>query len=89
MQRLATGPRDKRPEFESQLKTFLSPVRTATEDHPTSYAMPHEVSWLVVKRLMGKVDHSPQVSEEINNTWIYTSTSPYAFIANFTLSHKI
>jgi hypothetical protein len=35
---------------------------------------------LEVKRLGPEVDHSPQTSTEIKNTWISTSTPPYVFM---------
>jgi hypothetical protein len=34
-----------------------------------------------VKRPGGEVDHSPPTSAEVKETWIYTSTPPYAFMA--------
>jgi hypothetical protein len=34
-----------------------------------------------VKRLGREADHSPPASAEVKNTWIYTSTHPYSFMA--------
>jgi hypothetical protein len=34
-----------------------------------------------VKRPGSEADHSPQTIAEVNNTWIYTSTPPYAFMS--------
>jgi hypothetical protein len=34
-----------------------------------------------IKRPGREADYSPQTSAEVKNTWIYTSTPPYAFIA--------
>jgi hypothetical protein len=34
-----------------------------------------------VKRLWGEADHSPPASAEVKKIWIYTSTPPYAFMA--------
>jgi hypothetical protein len=34
-----------------------------------------------VKRQGREADHSPPTSAEVKNTWIYTSTPPYAFMA--------
>jgi hypothetical protein len=34
-----------------------------------------------VKRPGREADHSPPTSVEIKNTWVYTSTPPYAFMA--------
>jgi hypothetical protein len=34
-----------------------------------------------VKRQGREADQSPPTSAELKNTWIYTSTSPYAFMA--------
>jgi hypothetical protein len=36
-----------------------------------------------VKRLWREADHSPPTSAEVKKTCIYTSTSPYAFIAYY------
>jgi hypothetical protein len=34
-----------------------------------------------VKLLGREVDHSPPTDAEVKKTWIYTPTSPYAFMA--------
>jgi hypothetical protein len=34
-----------------------------------------------VKRPGREADHSPLASAEVKNTWIYTFTPPYAFMA--------
>jgi hypothetical protein len=34
-----------------------------------------------VKRSGRETDHSPSNSAEVNKTWIYTFTPPYAFMA--------
>jgi hypothetical protein len=34
-----------------------------------------------VKRPVREADHSPPTSAELKNTWIYTSTPPYVFMA--------
>jgi hypothetical protein len=34
-----------------------------------------------VKRPGREADHSPPTSAEVKKIWIYTSTSPYAFMA--------
>jgi hypothetical protein len=36
---------------------------------------------LGVKRPGHEADHSPPTSDEVKNTWIYTSTHPYSFTA--------
>jgi hypothetical protein len=33
-----------------------------------------------LKRLGRVADHSPPISAEVKNTWIYTFTSPYTFV---------
>jgi hypothetical protein len=33
-----------------------------------------------IKQLELKADHSPPISAEVKETWIYTSTPPFAFI---------
>jgi hypothetical protein len=37
--------------------------------------------FLRVKRQGREADHSPLASAEVNKMWIYTSTTPYAFMA--------
>jgi hypothetical protein len=39
-----------------------------------------------VKRPRCEADHSPATSAEVKNTWVYTSTLPYAFLAFHWLS---
>jgi hypothetical protein len=42
------------------------------------------VPWAIspgVKRPGREADHSPPTGAEVKNTWIYTSTPPYAFMA--------
>jgi hypothetical protein len=34
-----------------------------------------------IKRQRREADHSPPISAEVKKTWIYTSTPPYAFMA--------
>jgi hypothetical protein len=40
-----------------------------------------------VKRPRCEADQSPQTSVEVKNTWMYTSTPPYVFIAQWLLKH--
>jgi hypothetical protein len=42
-----------------------------------------------VKRMGCKSDHSPPTSAEAKNAWIYTSTSPYAFMATGTTNRLL
>jgi hypothetical protein len=45
------------------------------------------VQWIPVVSSQGvknpglEADHSPAVGAEVKNTWIYTSTPPYVFMA--------
>jgi hypothetical protein len=39
-----------------------------------------------VKQQEREADHSPPTSAEVKKTWIYTSTPPYAFMANCLIS---
>jgi hypothetical protein len=74
-------------EFKSWQGQECSPlqvIQTSSEVHPTSYTVgnwrffPREV-----KRPGRETDHSPP-SAEVKKMWIYISTPPYIFMANFT-----
>jgi hypothetical protein len=39
-----------------------------------------------VKRQRREADHSPPTSAEVKKTWIFTSTPPYAFMAQCLIS---
>jgi hypothetical protein len=41
----------------------------------------------VVKRQGREADHSPATSAEVKKIWIYTSTPPYAFMAQCLVKH--
>jgi hypothetical protein len=43
--------------------------------------MGKEGSFPGIKRPGREADHSPQSSAEVNNTWSYTSTHQYVFMA--------
>jgi hypothetical protein len=49
--------------------------------HPASYPMGTKVSFLGVKRPGREADQSPPSSAEVKNTWGYTSTPQYVFMA--------
>jgi hypothetical protein len=49
--------------------------------HPTSYTMGTGGSFPGVKRPGREADHSPPTSAAVKEMWIYTSTTPYAFMA--------
>jgi len=51
------------------------------EAHPASYPMGTTESFLGVKQLGCKHDHSPPSSAEVKNVWSYTATPPYVFMA--------
>jgi hypothetical protein len=61
---------------------FLYSVQTGSGALPASY--PNGYRGLFsrgVKPQGREADHSPHTSAEVKNTWIYTSTPPYAFMA--------
>jgi hypothetical protein len=58
----------------------LHVVQTGCGAHPSPYPMGTGGFSPGVKRPGREADHSPP-STEVNNTWIYTSTPPYAFMA--------
>jgi hypothetical protein len=60
------------------LVVYLMSVGWTTEgsEFPASYPMGTEGSFPG-----GKADHSPPASVEVKKMWIYTSTTPYAFMA--------
>jgi hypothetical protein len=71
-------------EFESRYgKEFsvLHVVQTGSETHPASYPMVPGFLPPWVKWQGREADHSPPASAEVKNTWIYTATPPYAFMA--------
>jgi hypothetical protein len=55
--------------FSSSSRPALAPTQ------PPIYWVPG------AKRPGSEADHSPPTSAEVKNTWIYTSTPPYAFMA--------
>jgi hypothetical protein len=65
-----------------KFKITLHVVDTGSGAHPSSY--PIGTGGLFprgVKRPGRESDHSPPTSAEVKNTWIYTSTPPYVFMA--------
>jgi hypothetical protein len=61
--------------------SLLQVFQTGSEVHPTSYPRVLGALSQEVKRLGREADHSPPTSSEVKKMWIYTSTSPYAFMA--------
>jgi hypothetical protein len=61
--------------------TFLHVVQTGSGAHPASYIMGTGGSFPRGKVAGREADHSPPTSAEVNKTWIYTSTPPYALMA--------
>jgi hypothetical protein len=61
--------------------SLLHVVQIGSGAHPASYLMVAGALSPEVKRLGREADHSPPTSAEVKNTWIYTSTPPYAFMA--------
>jgi hypothetical protein len=62
--------------------SLLHVLQTDSVAHPASY-----IQWVPgalssgVKRSGREADHSPPTSAEIKKMWIYTSTTPYVFMA--------
>jgi hypothetical protein len=61
----------------------ITSSRLALGAHPVSYPIA-----TLVKRQGHKADHSASTSVEIKNTWIYTSTPPYTFMAYCLVKHR-
>jgi hypothetical protein len=59
----------------------LHVVKTGSRAHPTSYKMGTGALSSGVKRPVREADQSPPTSTEMKNTWIYTSTPPYVYVA--------
>jgi hypothetical protein len=61
--------------------------RLSTSSKPVLGPTPPPIQWVPgalspeVRRPGREADHSPPTSVEVKNTWIYTSTPPYAFMA--------
>jgi hypothetical protein len=60
--------------------SLLHVVQTGSGVHPTSYPMGTGALSPGVKRPGRESDHSP-TSAEVKKMWLYTSTSPCAFMA--------
>jgi hypothetical protein len=70
--------------FESQWEQDFSPlqvVHTGSGAHAAPYPMGTGALSPEVKRPERKGNHPPPPSAEVKNTWIYTSTPPYIFMA--------
>jgi hypothetical protein len=63
-------------------------VQTGSLVHSTSYTMGTAGSFPGVKRPGREADHSPPTSTEVKTMWIYTSTSPYAFMTQCLVKHR-
>jgi hypothetical protein len=64
----------------SKIFSFLV-VQTGSGAHPASYPMGTRGSFSGGKAPRREADHSPPASAEVKKMWIYTSTPPYAFMA--------
>jgi hypothetical protein len=66
-----------------RIKNFLF----SKSSRPALRSTQHSIQWvqgalsLAVKRPGREADHSPPASAEVKKLWIYTSTPPYAFMA--------
>jgi hypothetical protein len=79
VQQLATDWVAEGTDFESrkgQDFSLLHVVHTGSAAHPACYPMGTGASFS-----WGEADHSPPSSAEVENTMVYTSTSPYTFKA--------
>jgi hypothetical protein len=56
-------------------------MQTGSGTHPASYKLGMTALSPGVKRPVREADQSPPISVEIKNTWIYTLTPPYIFMA--------
>jgi hypothetical protein len=61
--------------------SLLHVVQTVSGVHPASYPMGIVAFFPGIKRTGREADYSSPTSAEVKKTWIYTSTSPYAFTA--------
>jgi hypothetical protein len=59
----------------------LHVVQTGSGAHPASYPMCTAGHYPGVKRPRCEAHHSAPTSAEVKNSWIYTSTPPYVFMA--------
>jgi hypothetical protein len=72
------------PKFESwkgQEYSLLHIVQTGSGFHSTPYRMGTGSLSLGVKQQGREADHSPPTSAKVKTMWIYTFTTPYAFMA--------
>jgi len=63
-------------------------VLTGSGAHPASYHMGTVSSYPAVKLPAREADSSPLSSTEAKNSWSYTSTPPYLFMAWYLVEHK-
>jgi hypothetical protein len=56
--------------------------------HPASYPMGTRDSFSGSKAARCEADHSPPSSAEVKNSWSYTSTPQYVFVAWFLVKHR-
>jgi hypothetical protein len=71
-------------QFDASQSLEFSPLHSLQTDsgiHPASHAMATECPFLSGRRLEHEAEHSAPISAEVENTWIYTSTPPYVFMA--------
>jgi hypothetical protein len=60
---------------------FSTSSRPVPGAHPASYPMDTMGSFHEIKLPGREADHLPSTSAEVKNTWIYTYTPPYSFMA--------
>jgi hypothetical protein len=86
---VATGWATEGSEFETrygQEFSLLHVVQTGSGVHPTSYRMGTAVLSPGVKRPGRESGQSPPASAEAKKMWIYTTTPPYALMAQCLVS---
>jgi hypothetical protein len=77
-------------DYRRGLWTFLFTIASRTALGPTQHpiqGVPRALS-LGVKRPGREADHSPPSSAEVKNTWSYTSTPTYVFMAWCLAKHR-
>jgi hypothetical protein len=76
-----------RPRGRSSSPGRVKNVLFSTSSNPVLGPTQPLIQWVAgIKRTGCEADHSPPTSAEVKKTWIYTSTPPYAFMAQSLIS---
>jgi hypothetical protein len=62
--------------------SLLHSVQTGSGAHPASYPIGKGALSPEVNRQGREADRSPPTSADFKKTWVYTSTTPYVFMAH-------